>query len=278
MDDATLASQLDYWEKMLADVPELDLKPDFPRNATQSFRGSMERFLLPRDIADSFKAIARGTNSTLFMVLTAVIALLLKDRTGSSDLPIGSASSGRKWSETETVVGLFLNTIVLRINAAHDPTFLELVERVREVAISALTRDEVPFSTVVHKLAAQRDGSRHPLFQVMFSLEPPLGELQPGWKFTQMDVETGITKFDLHLEMDERTEGILARFIYNVDLFKKQTILEMSATYLQIAREAAAHPELPISKLLPARQNIGLRARIRGFFGAGALTKVSSVS
>lgn len=278
MNDAVIASQLEYWEKTLANLPELELRPDYPRSASQSFRGSMERFLLPREIADSLKAIARRTNSTLFMVLTAVIALLLKDRTGSTDIPIGSASSGRKWSETEKVVGLFLNTIVLRIDASVDPSFLQLVERVREIAISALSKDEVPFSTVVQKIAPQRDGSRHPLFQVMFSLEPPLGELEPGWKFTQMDVETGITKFDLHLEMDERSEGILARFIYNVDLFKKQTILEMSRTYLRIAREAAANPELRISQLVPARQNSGLGARIRGFFGTGALAKVSSVS
>jgi len=210
------------------------------------------------------------------MVLTALIAVLLKDRTGSADIPIGSAASGRKWSETESIVGLFLNTIVLRVDASGDPSFLQLVERVREMAISALGRDEVPFSAVVQKIAPQRNGSRHPLFQVMFSLEPPLGELEPGWKFTQMDVETGITKFDLHLEMDDRSEGILARFIYNADLFKKQTMLEMSKTYLHIARQAAANPGLRISDLVPARHNNGLMARIRGLLGTGAFARASS--
>jgi non-ribosomal peptide synthetase component F len=236
----------------------------------------MERFVVPKEIADAMKEIARRTNSTLFMVLTALIAVLLKDRTGSADIPIGSAASGRKWSETESIVGLFLNTIVLRVDASGDPSFLQLVERVREMAISALGRDEVPFSAVVQKIAPQRNGSRHPLFQVMFSLEPPLGELEPGWKFTQMDVETGITKFDLHLEMDDRSEGILARFIYNADLFKKQTMLEMSKTYLHIARQAAANPGLRISDLVPARHNNGLMARIRGLLGTGAFARASS--
>jgi hypothetical protein len=276
VNDSTIASQLEYWEKALANLPEIELRPDYPRSGVQSYRGSMERFLVPKEIASSLKEIARRTNSTLFMVLTAVIAVLLHDRTGSSDIPMGSAASGRKWSETERVVGLFLNTIVLRINVSNDPSFLQLVERVREIAISALSRDEVPFSTVVQRVVPNRDGSKHPLFQVMFSLEPPLGELEPGWKFTQMDVETGITKFDLHLEMDERSEGILARFIYNADLFKKQTILEMSKTYLHIAQQAAANPDLRISRLVPERKNGGLRARIREFFGQGALARVSN--
>jgi hypothetical protein len=112
----------------------------------------------------------------------------------------------------------------------------------------------------------------------MFSLEPPLGELEPGWKFTQMDVETGITKFDLHLEMDDRSDGILARFIYNADLFKKQTIVEMSKAYLHIAREAADNPGQRISDLVPARQNTGPMARIREFLGTGALARASSAS
>jgi hypothetical protein len=275
MNGTVIASQLEYWGKTLANLPELELKPDYPRSGVQSFRGSMERFLVPSEITDALKEVARQTNSTLFMVLTAVIALLLKERTGSLDIPIGSAASGRKWSETESVVGLFLNTIVLRVDASGDPTFLQLVERVREMAISALSKDDVPFSTVVHRIAPQRNGSRHPLFQVMFSLEPPLGELEPGWKFTQMDVETGITKFDLHLEMDDRKEGILARFIYNADLFKRQTILEMSKTYLRIARGAAANPGLPISRLVQARTG-GLRERFLELFGTGVLGRAPS--
>jgi hypothetical protein len=277
MNGTIIASQLEYWGKTLADLPELDLKSDYPRSASQSFRGSMERFLVPREIADALKEIAHRTHSTLFMVLTAVIAILLKERTGSPDIPIGSAASGRKWSETESVVGLFLNTIVLRVDASGDPTFLQLVERVRETAISALSQDDVPFSTVVQKIAPRRNGSKHPLFQVMFSLEPPLGELEPGWEFTQMDVETGTTKFDLHLEMDDRGEGILARFIYNADLFKRQTILEMSKTYLRIAQGVAANPELPVSQLAP-RRNGGWRARFREFFGSGELGRVPSAS
>jgi hypothetical protein len=278
VNESTAISQITFWKKTLANLPQLELRPDYPRSGVQSFRGCMERFVVPREIANALKDIARRTNSTLFMVLTALIAVLLKDRTGSADIPIGSAASSRKWSQTENIVGLFLNTIVLRIDASGEPTFLQLVDRVREVAISALGRDEVPFSAVVQKIAPQRNGSRHPLFQVMFSLEPPLGDLEPGWKFTQMDVETGITKFDLHLEMDDRSDGILARFIYNADLFKRQTILELSKTYLDIVREAAAHPGSRISDLVPVRRNTGVMARIREFLGTGSLARASSAS
>lgn len=273
--DSGMASQLEYWEKALANLPGLELRPDYPRSGVQSFRGSMERFVVPRHVADSLKEIARRTNSTLFMVLTGVMAVLLNERTGAVDIPMGSAASGRKWSETENVVGFFLNTIVLRIDASGDPSFLQLVERVREITIAALSRDEVPFSTVVQKVAPQRDGSRHPLFQVVFSLEPPLGELEPGWKFTQMDVETGMTKFDLHLEMDERSDGILARFIYNADLFKQRTILDMSRTWLQLAQAAAANPDLRISGLAQTPRGRGLRARIGGLFETGAVARAS---
>lgn len=273
--EESVTSQIEYWQDTLANLPQLELRPDHARGEIQSFRGSMERFRVPKEIAESLKQIAKSTNATLFMVLTAVITILLKHRGGSEDIPIGSAASGRKWSETESVVGYFLNTIVLRIDATGDPSFLQLVERVRETTIAALSRDEVPFSTVLQKVASKRDGSRHPLFQVVFSLEPPLGELELGWKFTQMDVETGITKFDLHLEMDERSDGIWARFIYNVDLFEKQTIVEMSKTWLQIADRAVRNPELRISGLVPGAKEKRLMSRIKSFFGAGAIAQAS---
>lgn len=271
----SVTSQIGYWESTLANLPQLDLQPDHARGEIQSYRGSMERFRVPLDVVESLKQVAKSTNATLFMVLTAVITVLLKHRVGSEDIPIGSAASGRKWSETENVVGYFLNTIVLRIDAAGDPSFLELVERVRETTIAALSRDEVPFSMVLKKVASKRDGSRHPLFQVVFSLEPPLGELETGWKFTQMDVETGMTKFDLHLEMDERSDGIWARFIYNADLFEKQTILDMARVWLQIAERAARSPELRISGLVPGAQQKRLMSRIKSFFGAGPIARAS---
>jgi condensation domain-containing protein len=247
-----VASQAKYWKTSLREMRDLELPIDRPRTKYQSFRGSMEQFFVPKATANALREVGYRANSTLFMVLTAVLAAQLKFWTGTDDIPIGSATSGRKWSETEGVVGFFLNTLVLRINGSNDPSFTQLVERVRETVIGAMERDELPFPTVVQELqAARRDASRHPLFQIMFSLEPPLSELAPGWAFTQMDVETSVTKFDLHLEMDERSDGILARFIYNVDLFKRQTVRRMAKEWLRIAREAAASPDAPLSQLIP---------------------------
>ena len=264
--EGELASQLQYWKETLANLPTLDLRPDFPRGEVQSFHGSMERFLVPAAVAEGLREIGRRTGATLFMVLTAVLTEQLRRRCGQVDIPLGSASSSRKWSETESVVGFFLNTIVLRVDASGDPTFLQLVERVREVTIAALSRDDVPFALLAREFAPRRDASAHPLFQVMFSLEPPLGELDPGWRFTQMDVETGITKFDLHLEMDERKDGILARFIYNTDLFFADTIQRMAEEWQTIAKAVVAAPELPLSELSGGRQT-GVWQRLRGLFG-----------
>ncbi|MEO8662491.1 MAG: condensation domain-containing protein [Bryobacteraceae bacterium] len=266
MQGGELASQLQNLKEALSDLPTLDLRLDFSRGEVQSFHGSMERFLVPAAVAEGLRGIGNRTGATLFMVLTAVLAEQLRRRCGQVDLPLGSASSSRKWSETEDIVGFFLNTIVLRVDASGDPTFLQLVERVREVTIAALSRDDVPFPLLARELAPRRDASTHPLFQVMFSLEPPLGELDAGWRFTQMDVETGLTKFDLHLEMDERKEGILARYIYNTDLFFPDTIRAMAEDWQTIAKAVVASPDVPLSELSGERQ-AGLWWRLRGLFG-----------
>jgi non-ribosomal peptide synthetase component F len=131
-------------------------------------------------------------------------------------------------------------------------TFIQLVERVRGTGIGAMERDELPFSNVVQKLQLQprRDPARHPQFQIMFSFEPPLPKLEPGWEFTLMDVETGMTKFDLHLEMDERSDGLLARFIYNVGLFERHTMGRMAKEWLRIATQADAEPDARLSQLV----------------------------
>lgn len=262
---AGIAEELTYWKATLSGMKELSLPADRPRPAQQSFRGSMEVFMVPKDTAEALREVGCRVNASLFMVLTAVLAVHARLWSGADDIPIGSASSGRKWTETENVVGFFLNTLVFRIDTSDDPAFIQLVERTKGVVLSAMEHDEVPFSSIVKELRTERDPSRHPLFQIMFSLEPPLPALEPGWGFTQMDVETGVMKFDLHLEMDERAEGILARFIYSTDLFNPKTIQNMAKEWLRIARHAAAQPDAPISQLVP-RPSHKLRERVLDFF------------
>ena len=244
-----IVAQAEYWKSVLVDLPQLDLPSDHPRSKQQSFRGSMEQFFVPQAAMNALREVGQKVNATLFMVLAAVLAVQLKWWTGAEDIPIGSACSGRKWSETERTVGFFVNTTVFRIDASKDPTFTQLVERVRETIIAAMEQDELPFPAVVREVKPRRDAALHPLFQIMFSLQPPLAAVDEAWEFTKMDVEPSATKFDLHLEMDERTDGILARFIYNVDLFERNSMRRMTQQWLRIAAEVTAHPDLPLSQL-----------------------------
>ena len=156
---------------------------------------------------------------------------------------VGCTSSGRSRSETENMLGFFLNTIALRIDLSGDPSFLDLMERAREELLSSLDHDAIPFEFLVENLCEQRGGGRHPFFQVLFAFQPPLAPLHPNWRFSQMDIDLGVTKFDLHLELDERPEGIIGRFMYNIDLFDRRTIQGMVNTWQAIvARWLPIHP------------------------------------
>ena len=147
--------------------------------------------------------------------------------------------------------GFFLNTIALRTHLSGDPSFLEVMRRGRDELLNALDNDGVPFERVVDALCADRTNNKHPFFQRLFAFQPPLAPLTPNWKFTQMDIDLGVTKFDLHLELDDRPEGIIGRFMFSADLFDRETILRMIETWRTIVHRRLADPSQPISKLVP---------------------------
>jgi Condensation domain len=243
--------QLAYWREKLKDVVRRDILPtDHPRTAAPSFRGAMEKLALDAEVSAALKALGRRSGFTLFMTLLATFHLLIWAYTREDDLVIGSTSAGRSRSETDNMLGFFLNTIVLRTDMSGDPTFPELMRRGREELLNSLANDGIPFEQLAGKLAPQREGVKNPFFQVLFSFEPPLAPLQPSWKFTQMDIETGAAKFDLHLELDERPDGIIGRFIYNSDLFERKTIEGMLHTWRNIVHQVVADPERRISELV----------------------------
>jgi len=245
--------QMAYWRKKLHGVERRDiLRPDHP-GRTQSFRGAMETLALDVQTTQELKELSRRARATLFMTLLGAFHALLWVYSGEEDLVTGGTSAGRYRSETENMLGFFLNTIVLRTNLSGDPTFLEVIERSKEELISSLDHDGVPFEDVVKELAPQRDGGVNPFFQVSFSFEPPLAPLQPNWRFTQMDIETGAAKFDLHLELDERSEGLIGRFIYSAERFDRETIQEMVRTWQAVVASAVADPSRRLSELVPNR-------------------------
>ncbi len=246
----SLAEHISYWRRQLGhDLPVLNLPSDYPRPPVQTFRGSMYPFTLSPSLTDAVKFLSRKEGVTLFQTLLAGFAALLGRYSGQDDLPIGSVTAGRDQPETKPLLGYFLNTVVLRTNLSDDPDFRELLRRVRNLTLETLDHDCVPFGRLIHELNAPRDLSRNPLFQVMFSLEPSLPDLDPAWHLTQMDVDTEATKYDLYLELDERRDAILARFHYSTDLFDRTTIVRMSEHWMRLLEGAARDSSLRVSQL-----------------------------
>jgi surfactin family lipopeptide synthetase A len=255
--EPAMSEPMAYWKRQLSgDLPILELPVDRPRPALPTFKGAMHPFALSAKLTAELKTLSEREGVTLFITLLAAFNTLLYRYSGVEDVLVGSATAGRNRPETEKLIGFFLNTVVLRSDLSGNPTFLELLKRARKLTLEALAHDDVPFEHLVKELQPKRDLGRNPLFQVLFSLEPPLPPLTPGWKLTQMDVETGAAKFDLYLELDERPEGIIGRFTYSTDLFDAATISGMAGHWQKLLEEIVANPQRRLSELpfLTARE------------------------
>ena len=247
--DAPIAEHIEYWKNQLGpELPVLDLPSDRSRPPVQTFRGSMYPFALTPSLTDAVRRVSRKEGVTVFQTLLAVFSVLMCRYSGQEVFPIGSVTSGRD-PETQALLGYFLKTVVLRSDLSGDPPFRELLRRTRDVTLEALDHDRVPFALLLQELNVRRDPSRNPLFQVMFSLEPPMPNVDPAWQLTQMDVDSGATKYDLYLELDERRTEILARFHYSTDLFESATIARMTEHWMNLLAAAADDPSLRVSQL-----------------------------
>jgi len=247
---SVLDDQLAYWKEHLAGAPAaLELPTNRPRSPVQTHRGSMRPFALDKRLTDALKALSRQEGVTLFMVLLAALNTLLYRYTGQDDLLIGTSTAGRKHLEVQKLMGYFLNTVVLRTSLSGNPSFHDLLLRVREVTNSAFAHEDVPFQYLVKILHPERNLGQNPLFQVMLTLEPPLPVLPSGWTLTQMDIETNTAKFDLYLELDDRPEGLIGRFEYSTDLFDATTIDRMVGHWQTLLEGIVADPERHLSEL-----------------------------
>jgi len=207
----------------------------------------MYPFILDRSLVTELKGLARQEGVTLFQTLLAGFAVLLCRHSGCEDISIGTVTSGREIPETQNLLGYFLNTVVLRIDVSG--SFRQLLQKAKQVTVDALMNDAVPFGRIVNELRRQRDLSRNPLFQILFSLEPPLAEMDSAWQLTQMDVDTGATKYDLYLELDERQNTILARYHYSTALFDACTIARMAKHLQALLQSAVANPNMDVMRL-----------------------------
>jgi amino acid adenylation domain-containing protein len=247
-----LDAQLEYWRRQLAGSPPvLELPADHPRTAEPGDHGGVEEFTISAESAARLTALARAHGSTLFMTLLAAFQTLLSRHTGSSDIVVGTPVAGRTRSETEQVVGLFLNTLVLRTSLSGDPTFAELLSRARETVLAASAHQDVPFERLVAELQPGRDLGRAPLFQVMLSMNNfPQQDLRlPGVAVSRFPIDSGAAKFDLTLSFTETPDGLRGELEYDRDLFEEATIARLPGHLQTLLAQVAAHPEARLSEL-----------------------------
>ena len=248
---AVLDSQLAYWKRQLKDLPVLDLPLDRPRPAVQSYRGGQTVLALPKLQTAALQSWSQQQGATLFMTLLAAFAALLGRYARQRDVVVGSPIAGRNRPELEKMVGFFVNHLVLRTDLAGDPSFRELVRRVRQVTLDAYAHQDLPFEKLVAELHPGRDLSRNPLFQVTFQIvnTPGVGTARAESEPLSIDVDQGTAIFDLAVNAWESPDGLRARFEYGTDLFDRASIERMAAHYQRLLERAVDHPDAPLSEL-----------------------------
>lgn len=247
-----LEAQLAYWKEQLGGkLPVLELPTDRPRPPVQTFRGAIHSFVLPQTMIEALKTLSQEERATLFMTLLAAFKVLLYRYTGQTDIPVGIPVASRNRSEIEGLIGFFVNTLVLRTDLSGNPTFRELLRRVREVSLGAYDHQDMPFEKLVEVLQPERDLSHTPLFQVMFALQnAPMATLElPGLTWNPVEVESGTAKFDLTLFLTETGQGLTGKLEYNTDLFDAATMIRMAGHFQTLLAGIVADPEQRLLEL-----------------------------
>ncbi|MBG1265934.1 non-ribosomal peptide synthase/polyketide synthase [Nostoc sp. WHI] len=247
-----LQSQLDYWQKQLKDAPTLlPLPTDRPRGAVQTFAGAHQEFALSVELTQKLTKLSQQKGCTLFMTLLAAFDTLLYRYTGVADILVGTPIANRDRSEIEGLIGFFVNTLVLRTDLSGNPSFNELLGRVREMAMDAYAYQDLPFEMLVEALQPERDLSHAPLFQVDFLLQnDPLSTVElTGLTVSSLPIETAMAKFDLTLAMQNTPTGLVGVWEYNTDLFDHSTIERMRSHFVTLLEAVVANPQERIDQL-----------------------------
>lgn len=255
-----LLSQLqNYWKRQLAGLPPLDMATDFPRPAVRTSRGAVIPLAIPRELTDKVLEFSRREHFTPFMTLLAGFQELLRRQSGQDDFAIGTPTANRRQKSFEPLIGYFINILVLRANVGGDPTFRQLVERVRDTALDAHQHQELTLDKIVEAVQPARDLSRHPLFQVMFVVQntPQTAINVPGFELTSLgDMESPLTaKFELTVPLWMTERGFEGQISFNTDLFTEATVRRMADHYLMLLDEALDRPNAPLSQLKMMRES-----------------------
>src|SRR5215212_2719077 len=247
-----LDRQLSYWKRKLSGAPPvLELPSDKTRPAVQQFRGKQNVQWISLDLTQELKRVSSQHRVTLFMTLLSAFKVLLWRYTNQPDIVVGSPIANRTRAKTEELIGFFVNTLVLRTDLSGDPTFAELLNRVKEVALGAYDHQDLPFEKLVEELSPERDPGRNPLFQVSFVLQNATrSRLElPDLTLETLDVHSGTAKFDLTLSILETPDGLKASWEYNTDLFERARIERMAEHFEVLLEAIVAEPEQRIGEL-----------------------------
>ncbi|MEV0504862.1 condensation domain-containing protein, partial [Streptomyces spectabilis] len=256
--ESVMARQLAYWRQALADVPdELVLPVDRPRPDVATYQGDVVRLDVQPSVHARLVEVARAHGVTLFMVLQAGMAALLSRLGAGRDIPLGVPVAGRSDEALEELVGFFVNTLVIRTDVSGDPSFAELLERVREAGLGAYAHEDVPFERLVEELAPTRSMARHPLFQIMLGLDTHADAVVdlPGLEAEVIASKEVAAKFDLDLNVRERFDasgapaGLDGTVVYAVDLFDEPTVAELVERFVRVLDAATTNPHQPVSRI-----------------------------
>jgi non-ribosomal peptide synthetase component F len=270
-----MAPSLAYWKQRLSHPSAPLAWPNAkPRPAVQTYRGATEMVALPAQTVDALQSLATRESATLFMALAAGFFVLMHRYTGQTDITLGTPTASRT-PETNHMMGYFLNMMPVRVDLSGNPSFAEVLTRVRTGYLDALHHGSVPLLRLLREIRPAYDPSRNPLFQIMISLQPPATSPDPAWDLTQSTASSGGTKMDMYVNMEMRPDGLQAPIAYNPDLLDAADVHRMFQDWIALLEGAVASPSMPISELPVAPstkeergtpQRESLRARIGKWF------------
>ena len=250
--EEVLSSQLAYWKQQLSGVPGLlELPTDRVRPSTQTFRGAHQKFALSLELTEGLKTLSQRQGVTLFVTLLAAFQTLLYRYTGQTDICVGTPHANRDRPEIGGLIGFFVNTLVLRTDMSGNPSFEDLLSRVREVTQGAYAHQDLPFAKLVEELQIKRDLSYTPLVQVMLAFHNvPMPQIQiEGLTVSRLAIESATAKFDLSLSLENTSSGLIGEWEYNTDLFDATTIERMAEHFQTLLEAIIANPEQHLTEL-----------------------------
>jgi amino acid adenylation domain-containing protein len=251
IEENVLDQQLPYWrDKLQGDPPVFELPTDRVRPPSKSFDGASRKITFDPELVQKLSKLGSKEATTLYQLLLAAFKVLLHRYTGREDIWVGAPVANRRRPEVENLIGFFVNTIVVRTEAADDPSFKEFLQQVRTATLGAYDHQDVPFERIVSELKPDRDLSRNPFFQVVFTLQnKPLTLELPGVDIERIELDPGSSKFDLFIELWQADDTIEGNIEYDTDLFNGETIGRMIGHYQQLLEGIARDPGQSISHL-----------------------------